>query len=164
MSKLLQIYPELPVSLEEAKGHLRVMNTEFDSNISLLTKAAILSAESFTGLDFISRQYLLECEFSPVVVLDKVPVKGVTKVVLVGDSEEEITNQVTIEDNKLTIPDSLIGSSLKITFDTGYQETPEDVKAAILLTTGRLFSNPTDAVEKLPTTSKSLLRPYRRWE
>ncbi len=141
------------------------MHEEFDSNIALLSKAATLSAENYTGLQFISRQYLLTAEFALIVVIDKTPVKMISKVVLVvGEIETEITNDVIVENNRVIIPDNLIGDSVKITFDTGYEAVPEDVKAAILLTTGRLFSNPTDAVEKLPTTSKSLLRPYRRWE
>lgn len=161
MYKLLQTYPELPVTLEEAKGHLRIMHEEFDSNITLLTKAAILSAENFTGNNFISRQYELTAEFSDVIILDKVPVKAVSSVVVDGT---DITASVNVDYNVVTVPNEYSGESVKIIFDTGYEKIPEDVKAAILLTTGRLFSNPTDAVEKLPTTSKSLLRPYRRWE
>ena len=40
---------ELPVKLEQLKEHLRIMSDDFDSILILHLKAAIASAEEFTG-------------------------------------------------------------------------------------------------------------------
>lgn len=51
-----------------------------------------------------------------------------------------------------------------IDFSVNYQDKiPFQLKAAILLTAGRLFENPTDAVSGLPTISKNLIADFR-WE
>lgn len=50
-----------------------------------------------------------------------------------------------------------------IDFSTDYTDRviPFKLKAAILLTAGRLFENPTDGVSNLPTIVESLITGYR---
>lgn len=43
-------------------------------------------------------------------------------------------------------------------------EIPYPLKAAILMTAGRLFECPTDSVFNLPTASQALVKPYKRWD
>lgn len=43
-------------------------------------------------------------------------------------------------------------------------EIPYPLKSAILMTAGRLFECPTDAVFNLPTASQHLANPYKRWD
>lgn len=43
-------------------------------------------------------------------------------------------------------------------------EIPYPLKAAILMTAGRLFENPTDSVFNLPTAAQHLANPYKRWD
>lgn len=51
-----------------------------------------------------------------------------------------------------------------IDFAVDYKEDiPYQLKAAILLTAGRLFENPTDAVDGLPTVAQNLIKDFR-WE
>ncbi len=54
-----------------------------------------------------------------------------------------------------------------IAFEEDYKEADEvpfALKAAILLTAGRLIENPTDTVDSLPTASKSLAQSFKRWD
>ena len=51
-----------------------------------------------------------------------------------------------------------------VNFSVDYkEEIPFQLKAAILLTAGRLFENPTDTVDGLPTVAKNLIADFR-WE
>lgn len=51
-----------------------------------------------------------------------------------------------------------------IDFSVNYtDQVPFPLKAAILLTAGRLFENPTDGVDGLPTIAKNLIADFR-WE
>lgn len=43
-------------------------------------------------------------------------------------------------------------------------EVPYALKASILLLAGRLFENPTDKAESIPTISRNLAEPFRRWD
>ena len=54
--------------------------------------------------------------------------------------------------------------NFKADFEKNENEVPYALKAAILLTAGRLFENPTDSVDTLPTVSKNLANPFRRWD
>lgn len=52
-----------------------------------------------------------------------------------------------------------------IDFSVDYKDSvPFKLKAAILLTAGRLFENPTDGVDGLPTTAKNLIKGFRKWD
>ena len=55
------------------------------------------------------------------------------------------------------------GTSMKVTYEAGYESIPWDMKAAILMHAASLFNNPTDSVETLAKASQNLLRPYRSW-
>lgn len=41
---------------------------------------------------------------------------------------------------------------------------PYTLRAAILMTAGRLFENPADSAFTLPTAAMNLAKPYKRWD
>lgn len=43
-------------------------------------------------------------------------------------------------------------------------DIPFTLRAAILMTAGRLFENPTDPAFTLPTAAMNLAKPYKRWD
>ena len=53
-----------------------------------------------------------------------------------------------------------------IDFKTDYvdNDIPHTIKAAILMTAGRLFEAPTDAVFEKETVVMNLVKPYKRWD
>lgn len=69
-------------------------------------------------------------------------------------------------DNNLTIMllaavgdvEKFAGIDFTVDFKEG---VPYQIKAAILLTAGRLFENPTDGVDGLPTIAKNLIKDFR---
>lgn len=79
-----------------------------------------------------------------------------------GESLEE--NDYTV--NRCTI---LISQNVNqcekitVTYEAGMTQVPFDIKAAVLLIAAKLFNNPVDSVETLPSVAKNLLRPYRSW-
>ena len=52
---------------------------------------------------------------------------------------------------------------MTVTYEAGMTQVPFDIKAAVLLIAAKLFNNPVDSVETLPSVAKNLLRPYRNW-
>jgi hypothetical protein len=51
--------------------------------------------------------------------------------------------------------------TMKVSYVAGMAQVPFDIKVAILLTASKLFNNPVDTVEALPSVSQNLLRPHR---
>ena len=74
-----------------------------------------------------------------------------------------VVDGVEVEGSKIILPD-VQGETVEISVQTGYDKLPHDIRAAILLMTGKLFDNPSDSVENLPKASTNLLKHYRRWE
>ncbi|RHJ76226.1 head-tail connector protein [Parabacteroides sp. AM08-6] len=71
------------------------------------------------------------------------------------------------DSNLTTMLLAAVGSVEKFTgvdFAVDYKDNvPYQLKAAILLTAGRLFENPTDAMDGIPTVAQNLIRDFR-WE
>ena len=52
---------------------------------------------------------------------------------------------------------------MSVRYTSGMNQVPFDIKAAIMLMAAKLFNNPVDSVETLPSAAKNLLRPYRSY-
>ena len=152
---------ELPVKLEQLKEHLRIMSDDFDSILTLHLKAAIASAEEFTGQVIWPGNYRLTADFDRVLKTGIMPVTGIVSVRL--DGEELDVTEIGISGSSLYFPEGMKGNSVIIEFIAGFKEVPFDVAAAILLTAAKFFENPSDSVEQLPKASTNLLRPHKRW-
>ncbi|WP_270487825.1 head-tail connector protein [Butyricimonas synergistica] len=147
-----------PVTLERAKEHLRVMSSDFDNNIRGLLEAAITAAENYTGLKLREYEYSVTGDFARVIKTGIMPIKEV----LVRVDGSEVDN-VDWEDSAVILLDTCAGSKIDIKITTGFDIFPDDITAAILLITGKLFENPADSVENLPKASSNLLNAYKRW-
>jgi uncharacterized phiE125 gp8 family phage protein len=137
-----------PVSLAEAKEHLRVDHGEEDALILRLIKSAREMAESLTGRAFITQSWKLWRDGWPrtrVIAIPKPPLAAVTSVTAVSRSgtESVLSSDAYIVDSasvpgrvvfKFTasLPIDLAGiNSVSVAFQAGYGTTGASIPAAI---------------------------------
>lgn len=174
----------LPVTLTDAKTHLRVVDTDDDAYIDGLIVAATERAESFTERPFITQTWAAHLDRFPgyVVRLPLPPLQSITSITYhdTADAEQTLVASDYYVDNKSNparvIPvDSWPATyarpnAVTITMVVGYGVAPVDVpqtiRQAILLMIGDMFENREESVigttvSALPITAEHLLRPYR---
>lgn len=148
----------MPVSLDDLKLHLRITNTDFDEQLKIYLEAAIAACENHTNLIIWKSTVSFSYDYRPEYRLPVIPVISITSVKVDGneitDKEYRLKDDVLIVDHK--------GDKVEVKMVAGYDDTPGDIKAAILLKAGRIFVNPADSVENLPSSSQMLLQPYRK--
>lgn len=80
------------------------------------------------------------------------------------DYESLDEDKYTVNRNTLLISqDVTMCEKMTVRYVAGMTQVPFDIKAAVLLIAAKLFNNPVDSVETLPSVAKNLLRPYRSW-
>lgn len=171
---------ELPVTLAEAKAWCGAEDTSNDTVIGLALSAACKMVEAFTGRALGAQVWRLTLdEFADAIELARAPVLslasgGFTYVDEVGDTrvvDSAIYSLDLFSDPAWivlnsdaawpTIQDTV--NAVQVQFNTGYTADllPDDMKAAVLITTAAMFEDRTLA--KLPAGALSLLAPFRRW-
>lgn len=178
-----------PVSVEEAKRHLRVDDAAEDLTIAAQIVAAREYAEAYTGRQLVTARFRARFDEVPtggrpgVVALPFPPLVSVEAVRYVpADGSPEATvppgrlrvdtesepGRVFLVDGFPAVDTSLPGS-FAVEFTAGYGEpdaVPQAIRAAILLHVGHLFLNREAVVTgtiatALPMAIESLLGPYR---
>ena len=143
-------------SLEDFKRHLRLTSDDLDETLQMNLLAAINAAEHHIG------KVIALSEFSytgPLVALAcQTPLKEVVEVAVDG---AEVGYEV--KDGVLTLAEGVTGDAMSVRYTSGMNQVPFDIKAAIMLMAAKLFNNPVDSVETLPSVAKNLLRPYRSY-
>ena len=147
-------------SLEDLKRHLRVTSDDLNETLEMYLRAAIESAEHHIGKVIAVSEFCYSGWF--VRSFDLMPpFRQVVKVKV--DGVELTEDEYTVDERTLLISSEVSGETLVVTYEAGLSQVPFDMKAAILLTAAKLFNNPVDSVESLPSVAKNLLRPYRSW-
>lgn len=177
-----------PVSLAEAKAHLRVYGTEDDGLIAGYLMAATQSAEKQTNLLLGEQTWELTIDQWPssvwgsggVIRLPRSPVQSVTSISYVD--ADGVTQTVLAGDYVLDAnvqPAAIYpvfgktwpaarpqANAVAVRFVVGYTQIPEPIRAAILLLVGHFYENREavivgQAPSELPMGVESLLFPFR---
>lgn len=171
-----------PVSLEEAKLHLRVDHDDEDALITGYVAAATEWAEDFQQRSFVTRTYELVLPRFPsggrVIRLPKPPAQSVTSIAYLDRDEATVTFDaggymlLKAQHGEIHLRAEAWprtaerGDAVTITYVAGYGDAaavPEVAKSAILLLTGHLYENRETVVVasgppfSLPLGAQSLL-------
>lgn len=168
MSSVLVTGPTTePVTLAEAKAHLRADGSDDEAYITTLITAARQAAENYTRRAFITQAWQYSCDrLSSTVRLPRQPIQNVSSVTIDGTTLSADSYDVDIASGRIKplaryAADDIGG--IVITYTAGYGDLASDVPAqisqAILLTIGHLYENRES--QEMPGTVKLLLGPYR---
>jgi uncharacterized phiE125 gp8 family phage protein len=168
-----------PVTLDEAKDHLRVVGTDEDQYINSLLLAATEWAEKFQNRTFVSRTRILELdEFKTIICPPYPPLVSVTTIEYVdANGSDQTLSSAYYRVNTGTEPGRIteaygyswptiraVTGAVTITYIAGYGKAPavpDDVKAAIKLIVGHLYEHRETVSEvtltNVPMAAKSLL-------
>lgn len=170
-----------PVSLSEAKAHLRVEHNADDTLITALIITARQAAEDYTGRALITQTWRLWLNSAPVslVTLPRAPLAAITSVSLFDaiDNESIIDSalyfadtsrapgQLVLRDNTVLTPGRTV-NGIKIDYTCGYGNAaavPAPLKQGILVHIAALYEQRGDAVQPaiLPNAALHLYAPYR---
>lgn len=148
-------------SLEDLKRHLRITSDDLDDTLKMYLQAAIESAEHHIGSIIARSKFVYDGWFVRSFDM-KGPGCELKSVEVDGDPLEE-TDYTVSRCTILVSQDVNQCEKMTVTYEAGMTQVPFDIKAAVLLIAAKLFNNPVDSVETLPSVAKNLLRPYRSW-
>lgn len=147
-------------SLEDLKRHLRITSGDLDETLKPHLLAAINSAEHHIGKIIARSEFTYSGWFIRSLELRGPGIK-VTEVTVDGVRLPD--NVWRLDRHSVIISNDITGEEMQVTYEAGMTQVEFDIKAAILLTAAKLFNNPADTVEALPSVAKNLLRPHRSW-
>jgi uncharacterized phiE125 gp8 family phage protein len=179
MSLQLVTPPSLePVTLAEAKAHLKVDTSDDDALIGTLITAARARAEWHTGRALVTQSWILwrDC-WSQIVEIPLPPLQAVTAVTTyardgtagvldAGGYTVDAASQPGRIDFGCTRPAGLRAiNAVAIAFDAGYgdgeADVPAPVREAILRIVAELYADRGDGGEDIADGAQALLAPYR---
>lgn len=171
-----------PVTLAEAKAHLRVDGSGEDALIASLAVAAREAAERYTGRALIAQDWRLWRDAWPaggIVPLPLPPLLAVTSVSVFGtDGAEQavpsahyVVDAASAPGRIVFVPGAVPPAALRaangfaVAFTAGYgadaADVPQAIRTAILMILAHLFARRGDAAGELPPGALALLAPYR---
>jgi uncharacterized phiE125 gp8 family phage protein len=173
-----------PVTLAEAKLHLRVDGTDEDTLINALIAAATQQAENYTWRTLMTTVYeYIADSFSKQIELDTFPIATIDSIKYYDLNNVQQTLIVSAYESNLNEcpvlirpkenyywPDTIIRfDAVTVRFTAGYASAaavPAAIKQAILMIVGHLYANREDVVtgtqvNTMPQSSQYLLNTYR---
>ncbi len=173
-----------PVSLSEAKEHLRITNSNDDSFINRLITSARQISENFTGLGFIQQSYSIfidEFPKSGVIKIPKQPFLSLQAINIYDASDNFVAEDLNLYSidqiqGRIVLKDGYIApiakrkiNGIEISFNVGYgtnaSDVPEDIKTAILLLVASMYENRGNNIQEQLHLSKTgaaeILQPYK---
>jgi uncharacterized phiE125 gp8 family phage protein len=182
MSLTLNISPAAePVTLDQAKAHLRVDTTDDDALITTLISSARARAEWHTGRAFVTQSWTLWLDAWPcsgVVEIPLPPLQSVSSVTAYAlNDSATVLDAATYQVDSAASPARLALkpdasppvalralNAIAITFIAGYgdaSDVPAPVQQAILMIVAALYAHRGDEAAETPQEALALLAPYR---
>lgn len=155
-----------PVTLDEAKAHLRVIHDGDDTRIAALISAAREVVESNTGRALAAASYRWVTDLAAPVSLPLWPA-AVTEVSELDASDTRVVLDVadyTFDADRGVLRIDHTARALNVMFDVDPDHVPAALKAAILLIVGELYENTEASTDKPLTESPAVARliyPHR---
>lgn len=169
-----------PVTLIEAKDHLRVDHADDDALISALIVAARQWCEEYTGRQFMTStwDWTLD-EFASLFSVPRPPLQSVTSVkYLDSDGVEQTLVSTAYRVDAISEPGRIaldydqswpstysVLNAVTVRFVAGYTTVPEPIRQAVLIMVGELYENREDTIaltiNSVPFGVRALLGPYR---
>ena len=167
-----------PVTLAEAKAHLKVDVGDDDALITALISAARARAEWHTGRAMITQAWTLWLDAWPdVIELPLPPLQAVTALTTYGRDDaahvldgasyfvDTASGRVTLNYGRCPPTDLRRLNAVAVAFTAGYggaaANVPPPLKEAILELIAFLYENRGEAPAELPLDCLALLAPYR---
>ena len=173
-----------PVTLAEAKLHLRVDGTDEDTLINALIAAATQQAENYTWRTLMTTVFeYVDDSFDKCIELDTFPIVTIDSIKYYDlNSVQQTLSATQYESNLLECPaivrpkdgyywpDTIIRfDAVTVRFTAGYASAaavPAAIKQAVLMIIGHLYANREDVVtgtqvNTMPQSSQYLLNTYR---
>lgn len=190
MSLILATAPAvLPISLVEAKAHLRIDDEDSDAIVAALLEAArqhLDGRDGLLGRALITQTWDLKLDCFPAKIrLPLPPFQSVTSITYTDAAGDEQTldaaeyqvvgvggqGHIVPAYNHTWPATRYVPESVTVRFVAGYgddpSDVPEPVRHAILLLVGHLFENreavSVTQMHELPMAVESLITPYRVW-
>lgn len=161
-----------PISLAQAKQHLRIWHDDDDAYLTALVAAAVATIEGPTGigLALMDSTWLqtMDSTVTSTVMIDLTPVKSVEKV----ETQDSLGAWTVVDPSRYRVntdqrPALLspvtswpVHSAMRITFKAGYSDVPADLIAALLLIAGYLYENRAEDAPT-PRAIDAILARYR---
>jgi uncharacterized phiE125 gp8 family phage protein len=170
-----------PVTLDDAKAHLRVDTTDDDALITSLISAARARAEWHTGRAFVTQSWVLWLDGWPhgnCVEIPLPPLQAVTSLTTYASDDAATVldaslfqidtasspARVTLK-SPAVIANTRKLNAIAIAFDAGYgdaaADVPQAIRTAILEMIAELYTNRGDLESDPPAIAQAMLAPYR---
>jgi uncharacterized phiE125 gp8 family phage protein len=173
---------EAPVTLAEAKLHLKLDGAEDDALVEALIGTAAEACRAFTGRELVERTWRLSLDEAPgeVVTLPKPPLRAVISIIAYDEADQAMTmapGEIFVD--AASIPGRVIrrrgaawpivgrvANGLAITFLAGYGPRAADVPAPLrqgmlALIADRYEHRESWAGDVPPPAARALWQPYR---
>jgi uncharacterized phiE125 gp8 family phage protein len=174
----LSVQPEF-VTLAEARAHLKVDHDYENELIKNIVRAAIVSAENYTGLSIFNNAVVIgRAAFDTEVRLVRGPVIDREVTVSYRDGEalvplpdkyvyfEDFEGPfMKLVDSDFTIELPVRPDAVQFAYSVGMEKAtlPLPIRQAVLLMVADMYEFRTDRTEIINRSSMALMRPYRVW-
>lgn len=159
----------MTVTLALAKQHLRLDSADEDTLVSAYLAAAVAQVEGWTG-KLLTRRAAQQTETAlrGYVMLDFGPAPAdVSMAYIDSDGAPQTIDDAMLAGGRLYRPDgwpaTAAGSEVVISYTAGFDTTPSDLDAAVLLLVGDHYANRDagKAAAAVTAAVEALCRPYR---
>jgi uncharacterized phiE125 gp8 family phage protein len=173
---------EEPLTLTEAKAHLRVVIPDDDGLIAgyILAARTYVEGQIHRAICTSTWEYTIDggwpfCGYEPIIEVPLPPLQSVSTVIYVdsdGTAQTLAASQYTVIANRPkgaivpaygvtwpTVRD--VPEAIRVTFNAGFTVVPDDLRTALLAHVELLYDRDPQMIERLAETVEILISPYR---